>query len=820
MEEQTKPKQSPPNNDFMHKLALQIVERRNLIFLVVVILLIFSVIAKNWVSVENDLTTYLPDTSDTRQALDTMETEFTTYGTADVMVANVTQEEAQELADKLETLEGVQSLSYDETTAHYNNVSALFSFTFDYPEEDDQCLEALDRVKEELSGYDTYVSTSLGNTEAEIIDQEVNMIMVYVAIIVVAVLIFTSQTYAEIPVLLLTFVISMVLNSGTNFLLGTISFVSNSVTSILQLALSLDYAIIFSNHFREEHETMPLKEAVVEALSKSIPEISSSCLTTVGGLVAMMFMQFRIGPDMAICLIKAIAYSILSVFLVMPGLLMLFGPWMDKTVHKNFVPKIPFVGKFAYKTRKIIPPLFLVLVVLAFHYSNLCPYAYGMDSIKTPKLNDVQIATNMIKDNFTDSNMVALVLPKEDYSVESNLIAELESRDEVDSVMGLSNVEAMDGYCLEDKLTARQFSELAGLDYELAQTVYAAYAADNDEYAQAIGNFSTYSVPLMDMFLYVCDKVDSGLVSLDDEMVDTLHDAQKQMLSGKAQLQGEHYNRILIYLSPSLESGQTTYDFTDTIKQIARKYYPEGNIYLAGDVTSEYDFQKSFAVDNKVVSIVSILIVLVVLLFTFQSAGMPVLLILVIQGAIWINFSFPTFTNSPLFYLSYLVVSSIQMGANIDYAIVIASRYTELKDKMDHQQAIIETMNFAFPTILTSGTILAVAGILIGQMTSQAAIVGIGQSLGRGTIISIILVLFVLPQILLLGAKVVDMTSFSMPKVVARNTASGRVRVNGMVQGEVHGTVSGTMNAIVDGDVQLTVLSGKVSQEVDHDETK
>lgn len=115
---------------------------------------------------------------------------------------------------------------------------------------------------------------------------------------------------------------------------------------------------------------------------------------------------------------------------------------------------------------------------------------------------------------------------------------------------------------------------------------------------------------------------------------------------------------------------------------------------------------------------------------------------------------------------------------------------------------------------------MAVAGILIGQMTSQAAIVGIGQSLGRGTIISIILVLFVLPQILLLGAKVVDMTSFSMPKVVARNTASGRVRVNGMVQGEVHGTVSGTMNAIVDGDVQLTVLSGKVSQEVDHDETK
>ena len=811
--------QAAPKNDLMHKLARQIVERRNLIFLIVVILLIFSVISKNWVTVENDLTTYLPDTSGTRQALDIMDEQFTTYGTADVMVANVAPERAQELADQLAELKGVQTVDYDETSAHYNNVSALYSITFDYPEEDEQCLTALDAVKDYLSGYDLYVSTSLGDTEAEIIAQEVNVIMVYVAVIVVAVLIFTSQTYAEIPVLLLTFVISMVLNSGTNFLFGTISFVSNSVTSILQLALSLDYAIIFSNHFREEHETLPLKESVIEALSKSIPEISSSCLTTVGGLVAMMFMQFKIGPDMAICLIKAIAYSILSVFLIMPGLLMIFGPWMEKTVHKNFVPKIPFVGKFAYKTRKIIPPLFLVLVVVAYHFSSLCPYAYGLNSIKTPKLNDVQIASNMIDDNFTASNYVALVTPKADYSVEKAMIAELESHDEVDSIKGLSNIEAMDGYCLEDKLTARQFSELVGLDYELAQTVYAAYAAENDEYNRMIGSFSSYSVPLMDMFLYVCDKMDSGLVTLDDDLTDTLHDAQEQMLSGKAQLQGEDYNRILIYLSPDLESGQTTYDFTDEIQRIARKYYPEGNIYLAGDVTSEYDFQKSFAIDNKVVSIVSILIVLVVLLFTFQSAGMPVLLILVIQGAIWINFSFPTFTNTPLFYLSYLVVSSIQMGANIDYAIVIATRYNELKNQMPHEQAIIETMNFAFPTILTSGTILATAGILIGQMTSHAAIVGIGQSLGRGTIISMILVLFVLPQILLLGGVVVDKTSFSMPKVTARSSVKGRVRVNGIVKGEVHGTVSGTMNAIVNGDVQLTVLSGNVTQE-EEDEPK
>ena len=316
-----------PQIDFMHKLARQIVERRNLVFLFVILAAIFTVFSVRWVKVETDMTTYLPKTSETRMGLDIMDEQFTTYGSADVMVANITPTEADELSDRLTELKGVQMLDYDDTTDHYNKdaVSALYSITFDYPEDDDQCLEALDRVKEYLADYDIYVSTSLGNTQQETIDAEVRVIMVYVAVIIVIVLLLTSQTYAEVPVLILTFVVGMILNMGTNFMLGTISFVSNSVTNILQLALSLDYAIIFCNHFKEEHQTMPLKEAVIESLSKSIPEISSSSLTTIGGLVAMLFMQFRIGSDMAICLIKSILFAMLSVFVVMPGLLMLFN---------------------------------------------------------------------------------------------------------------------------------------------------------------------------------------------------------------------------------------------------------------------------------------------------------------------------------------------------------------------------------------------------------------------------------------------------------------------------------------------------------------
>ena len=805
MSEKTEQK---PN--FMTKLATFIVDKRNLFFLLTIILLIFSAFSRNWVQVENELTAFLPDDAETKKALDVMEEQFTTYGTAEVMVENITYDEAQRLYDVVSAVKGVQSVAFDDTTDHYSAASALYSVTFDYDENNDDCLTALEAVKDALSGYDLYVSTDLGNTLQDTIASEVSVIMVYVAIIVVVVLLFTCQTYGEVPVLLLTFVIAMILNQGSNFLLGTISFVSNSVTSILQLALSLDYAVILSNHFREEHQTLPVREAAIAALSRAIPEICASSLTTIGGLAAMLFMQFKIGPDMGICLIKAIIYALLSVFIVMPGLLVLFGPLIEKTEHKSFVPKIPFVGEIDYKTRYIVPLIFVAVVACGIYFSGKCPYVYGYSSLTTPKLNETQIAENKINDTFTSSNMVALVVPAGDYEKEAQLLRVLESYDEIDYTMGLANVEAMDGYMLADKLTPRQFAELADLDYEMAQVLYGAYALDQEDYGKLAGNLDSYKVPLMDMFLFVCDQVDAGIVTLSDEQTETLMDARSQIESAKAQLQGTEYSRMLLYLTLPV-SGDETYAFTDNIRDVAKGFYPDGTVLVAGDSTNEYDFEKSFSRDNTVVSVVSILIVLVVLLFTFNSAGMPLLLILVIQGSIWINFSIPALTNSPLFFMSYLVVSSIQMGANIDYAIVIASRYQELKNRMEHRRAIIETLNFAFPTIVTSGTILTVAGALIGQMTSEPTIAGIGQSLGRGTILSMFLVLFVLPQILLIGSKAVDATSFAVPKVIHRRELSGRVVVNGVVSGEIRGTVTGVMRATVEGDVDLNLISGDIT---------
>ena len=776
--------QEPKNKEegFMYKFASFIVDKRNLIFLIVAIGLVFSVFSRSWVQVENQLSAYLPKESETYKGLHLMEDEFTTFGTAKLMLVNVSYDEAQAVSEQIADIDGVQSVSFDDTRDHYTNASALYDITFDYSEDDDRCETVMNDIESSLSGYDMYVSATFGDTASKTLAQEIGVIVIIVAIVVVSVLVLTSQTYAEVPVLLLTFIAAAVLNMGSNFLLGTISFVSNSVTIVLQLALSVDYAIILCNRYKEEHEKLPIREAVIVALSKAVPEICGSSLTTIGGLVAMLFMEFRLGFDLGICLIKSIFFSLFAVFFLMPGLLMLFGKKIDATHHKNFVPKIPFVGRFAYATKKIIPPIFLAVIIVAMLFANNCPYVYGFSYLKTTKQSAQQIADNMIDTTFGSSNMVAVVVPAGDYASEKKLLDELGTYDEVDSTLGLSNVEAMGGYMLTDALTPRQFSELTDLDYEVAELLYAAYAADGGNYGKIIGGLPKYSVPLIDMFTFLYGEMQDGYVSLDADMTQTLEDAYSQITNAKKQLQSDDYSRMLVYLDLPV-GGDETYNFLDQIRAVARSYYPDGDVYVVGDSSSEQDFKASFSRDNVVVSVLSILIVLVVLLFTFKSAGIPVLL----------------------------------MGANIDYAIVTTSRFMEFKDKMPKKNAIIETMNLAFPTIITSGLMMVIAGILIGQMTSNAAIAGIGDSLGRGTIITIIIVMFILPQILLLGEKVIDKTSFDVPTPVSQHQSSGRVRIDGMVRGEIRGQIHGIVHAYVDGDVNISLLSGQTEPDPGED---
>ena len=789
---------------FMDKLASFIVDKRNLFFLLYIIAMVFSIFSMNWVNVENDVTKYLPEDTETRQGIDAMNANFSAFATARIMVSNVTYDTALELMDEIQSVDGVDMVTFNSSEEHYKNAEALYEVNFAGQALDEKTVAALDEIRQRLSGYDLSVDSTVGYDENAMLRDEMMTILVVAVGIILTVLTLTSRSYAEVLVLLVTFGAAALLNMGSNFILGTISFISDSVAVVLQLALAIDYAIILCHRFVDEHETKNARDAAASALRKSIPEVSASSLTTVSGLIALSFMKFSIGMDMALVLIKAILLSLLSVFTLMPGLLVLFCPLMDRTRHKKLLPNMNFLGKFAVKTRRVLPPLFLLTLIGAFILSSQCPYAYSFSDLRTAKMTERQHAYFRIKETFGTSNMVALVVPSGDYEAEGAILEELSTYPQVKSTMGLSGIEVMEGKMLTDALTPREFSELVGLDNEVAEVLYTAYAAEMNQYGQILNGLAEYRVPLFDIFIYLKDLMDENNIVLGGDDQQSIGDLLGQLDTARQQLQSQKYSRMVVYLNLPEES-QETFDFLQEIRRVIGQHY-EGDYYVVGNSTSSRDLSASFAADNLMISILSALFVILVLLFTFQSAGLPVLLIVVIQGSIWINFSIPTLTGQPLYFLGYLIVNAIMMGANIDYAIVISSHYQELKGHMHHKDAIVHALNAAFPTVFTSGTMMASAGLLIGNMSAQPVVSIMGTCIGRGTIISMCLVLLVLPSILVLGDSIINRTSFKMKPILppAKRTV-GTMRVRGHVRGYISGVIDANIDGVLTGEINASV---------------
>ena len=801
---------------FMERVAAFIVDRRYLFVVLFVALCIFSIFTSNGVDVNEDLTDYLPDDSETRQGLQIMDREFLTYGDARVMVSNITYAKAEELAEMLRSVDGVKTVTLENDQDHYNAASALFEVVFDGEKLDNVSIQGVENVRNALRDYDTYIMTEVGNPTGEILEKEMQMVFVILVVIIILVLLLTSQTYAEVPILLITFGVSVWINKGTNYWFGEISFITNSIAAVLQLGLAIDYAIILCHHYTEERAHNTPRDAVVKALTVAIPEISASSLTTISGLLALAFMKIKIGSDMSLVLVKAILFSMLTVFLLMPALLLLMSPWLDKTHHRRFLPRIDGWGRFTIKSRYIVPPVFVVILIAACILANHCPYVFGYSTLDTLKQNEYKLSEKKINATFGEVNQVALIIPFEDYESEAKLVEDLKELNGVDHLVALADTEAKDGYMVTDSLTPRQFAELTDIDISVSRAAYTAYCTSNENFTQAIGqlvdlsNIDNCTVPLIDMIKFLYEQRDVYESRIDASLMDDLEEMYDDLIDGERQLHTKDYSRIILFLNLPVESEET-YDYLTVIKGVIGKYYTES--YFVGETAKDKDFSAAFSEDNMLISILTIVFVVAILLMTFKSVALPLLLILVIQGSIWINFSFPTILHSNLYFLAYLIVSAIMMGANIDYAIVISSRYLKLKETMPYKDAMIEALNLAFPTVVTSGSILAAAGISIGVLSSENTVASIGICLGRGTLLSMFLVMGVLPQILLLGDTIVEKTSFTIGHHVQTQNLSGAMRVNGHVRGYINGYVDAEIRGIVNGTVSASIDIGAVETE-------
>ena len=779
----------------MRKLAEFIVDKRKFLLIIFIAAAIGSVIMSSHINVIQELTDYLPDDTETSIGLDVMDEQFTTFGTAKVMVQNVTYDQAKAIADQLKDIKGVSAVDFyeededdenndteekeftnsEDMRDSYQDLAALYSISFETPEDDSLAQAAIADVRTALKDYDAWFYTTVDKDDAADLQDDMKVILVIAVIIIVGVLLFTSGTYMEIAIFMLVFGMAALLNMGTNFIFYNISFVTNAVATVLQLAMAIDYAIILFHRFMEEKGKVDTREALVRALEKGIPEISSSSLTTMAGMVALMFMQFGIGLDLGRVMIKAILLSMLSVFGFMPGLIMLWEKQIDRTLHKSFVPNIEFWGKIVLAIRHVTLPVFAVVMVVACFLSVNCNYVYDNSSVESAKMNEYMTAKREISKVFDLDNTLAVVVPKGDYDSEARIMEEVESLPMVDSTLGLANVTVDDDeqYVLTDSLTPQELADITDMDIDTIRLLYRFYAWKEEKYGAFLNSIDDFEIPLLSMIDFIYGEEENETFDFSADFSQDIQDMHKTVSDAREQLEGDEYSRMLVMTTGPIE-GDEVFHTIDQIRDIAYQYYHE--VYVVGDSTSDYDLSKSFTQDNLMVSIMTAVFVAIILLFTFTNYSIPLILVATIQTSIWINFSIPAVTGTGMFFLSYLIVSSIQMGATIDYAIVITSRYTAYrKENVDKRTAIIKTLNESFPTIITSGTIMTSAGFVIGQITSNPVIASLGTTLGTGTLTSIILVMLILPQLLYAFDGVINKT-YRKRRI---NIGSGETQTNG-----------------------------------------
>lgn len=779
----------------MRKLAEFIVDKRKFLLIIFIAAAIGSVIMSSHINVIQELTDYLPDDTETSIGLDVMDEQFTTFGTAKVMVQNVTYDQAKAIADQLKDIKGVSAVDFYEEDEEdenndteekeftnsedmrdsYQDLAALYSISFETPEDDSLAQAAIADVRTALKDYDAWFYTTVDKDDAADLQDDMKVILVIAVIIIVDVLLFTSGTYMEIAIFMLVFGMAALLNMGTNFIFYNISFVTNAVATVLQLAMAIDYAIILFHRFMEEKGKVNTREALVRALEKGIPEISSSSLTTMAGMVALMFMQFGIGLDLGRVMIKAILLSMLSVFGFMPGLIMLWEKQIDRTLHKSFVPNIEFWGKIVLAIRHVTLPIFAIVMVVACFLSVNCNYIYDNSSVESAKMNEYMTAKREISKVFDLDNTLAVVVPKGDYDSEARIMEEVESLPMVDSTLGLANVTVDDDeqYVLTDSLTPQELADITDMDIDTIRLLYRFYAWKEEKYGAFLNSIDDFEIPLLSMIDFIYGEEENETFDFSADFSQDIQDMHKTVSDAREQLEGDEYSRMLVMTTGPIE-GDEIFHTIDQIRDIAYQYYHE--VYVVGDSTSDYDLSKSFTQDNLMVSIMTAVFVAIILLFTFTNYSIPLILVATIQTSIWINFSIPAVTGTGMFFLSYLIVSSIQMGATIDYAIVITSRYTAYrKENVDKRTAIIKTLNESFPTIITSGTIMTSAGFVIGQITSNPVIASLGTTLGTGTLTSIILVMLILPQLLYAFDGVINKT-YRKRRI---NIGGGETQTNG-----------------------------------------
>ena len=726
-----------------------------------IVLSVACAVAIPFIKIVYDVSSYLPDESTASVGLSVLKEEFDDKGMTYVILSDVSPAEAKEVAGIIGETEGVASVIFEENTSYNKETgAALLTVSFTDYDSTQGCFSTMERLIKTCKPYNaTFVGQSASSyyTKLETEESILKIGVVIVAIIIVM-LIVTSKSYFEIVPMLVNFGVAVLLNMGTNVFFNGISYISNLVSLVLQLALSIDYSVILMHRYMEEISNgLAPKEAAIAAQTKGIPEILSSSLTTVAGMGALMFMSLGIGVEIGLALTKGIVFSLLTVIFLMPALLVLFAKPLNKSRHRSFLPNIVKPTKVIVKARKIIVPIFLVLVILAGSGQYFNKYSFSM--VGGAKITAGKETS--VEKGFGTMNTLVIVLPNDGDSEKQHQVVDyVMSFDVVDS----TTMKIADGVYMTDAFTKEEAQEkipalMSSFGGEgsglISENLAKAYVGSvYNGYCEKYNLPETAKVPLIDLLIFLSqDETYSALIPSD------FKDGLSQLPYAKANLFGENYVRMTFNINAGVED-EKAFDLIAALKTGLKDYYD--TYYMTGETVVCHDMSEYFPQDNRNIALFTLAFILLILFITFKNMLLPILLALAIQGGIWINFIIPFLVGYPLCFIGYLIITAIQMGATIDYAIVLTNRYYTIRNQYeDRLEAMAVALNAVFPTIMTSGVILTVTGFTLAA-ASSGVVSAMGSLLGAGAALSVGIVLLILPSFLLVTEKATDLCEFSV----------------------------------------------------------
>lgn len=661
-----------------------IVKHREKIMRIFIVLAVICAVCVPFIGVNYDLTSYLPDTMVSKEAINVMEEEFGYPGTARIMIENVTPYEAQLYKEMMENVEGVDMVSWISSdiymsgefidiagqTDYYKDNCAVMDVTFTEGDTSELTNDALDEISAILGEKGHYGGPAVENKSLqENLKVQIAIITVIAVILIFLILCATTDSWAEPFLFLVVMGVAIVINMGTNIFRGTISFISSSVAAILQLAISIDYSVFLLHTFMREKEAEPDKEkAMVNAIRHSAVSVLSSGMTTFVGFMALFFMRFLIGQDLGFVLGKSIISSVVTVLLFMPALILKFDPLIERTQHKIIMPSFKKAAGGVFRLRYAMLVFIAIIFIPTYLMQNSNTNTYGNSALGASEGTIVYEDEQLIESKFGRSNLYLVMVPNGSPVLERELAAELKGLSYVRSVTALSDM----------------------LPNGVPEQI-----------------------------------VPSSVTEL---------------------LRKEHYTRMLVFTKTKAESD-LAFETSDEIQAIVKSYYPE-NAYVAGNTPSTQDLKVVCDADYAMVNAFSLLGVALVVIAAFQSVLLAVAAIVPISAAICINLAIPYLQGKVFMFAAMVVVSCIQLGATVDYSILLINNYLNRRENMKPKKAALGALQASMLSILTSGTILTVAGYAIYFVVSVEAIRDIGHMVGRGAILSMGFVLLAVPGLM------------------------------------------------------------------------